>query len=73
MDAEIKKIAVPVVKTWSNEELVDLIKKQLETDINLDFLLDLRTKELTQLVACIRERIGKLQRHSAYCKQVFKI
>lgn len=73
MNELIKKNAIPVVKKWSNEELVDLIKKQLETDLNLDFLLELKTKELTTLTACIRERVNKLQRHTAYCRQVFMV
>jgi len=29
------------VKTCSNENLVDLVKKVLKTDMNLDFLLEL--------------------------------
>ena len=45
------------VKKWSDEDLVDLIKKVLETDVNLDFLLELRTGELEILAACIRNRI----------------
>jgi len=49
------------VKNWSNEDLVDLIKKVLETDINLDFLLELRTGELEILAACIRNRMDQVE------------
>jgi hypothetical protein len=48
------------VKNWSDEDLVDLIKKVLKADINLDFLLELRTTELEILAACIRDRIGQV-------------
>ena len=45
------------VKNRSDEDLVDLIKRVLETDINLDFLLELKRTELETLAACIRDRI----------------
>ena len=48
------------VKNRSDEDLIDDIKKLLETDTCLDFLLDLKTKELEILVACIRDRIGRV-------------
>jgi hypothetical protein len=47
-------------KNRSDEDLVDVIKKVLETDINLDFLLELKTRELELLTACIRDRIGQV-------------
>ncbi len=45
------------VKNRSDEDLVDLIKRVLETDINLDFLLELKRTELETLAACIRDKI----------------
>ena len=41
----------------TKEELVDLLRKMLETDADLDSLSDLRQKELETLIACIRHRI----------------
>ena len=49
------------VKTWSNEDLVELVKKVLKTDMNLDFLLELNPRNLEILVACIRARTERLQ------------
>lgn len=48
------------VKNHSNEDLVDVIRRVLKTDINLDFLLELKKTELETLAACIRDRIGRL-------------
>ena len=39
-------------------ELIELIKKLLKTDSNLDFLIKLEHEELEILVACIRNRMG---------------
>ncbi len=47
-------------KEWSEEDLVGLIEKVLQTDVDLDFLLDLRTRELKILAACIRDRISQV-------------
>ena len=60
-------------KKWSSEDLIDLIKKQLKTDINLDFLLEVKTRELTILSACIRDRIGELQRFKGHGKEVLLV
>jgi hypothetical protein len=49
------------VKIWSNEDLVELIKKVLKTDIYLDFLLELNSRELEILVACIRNRMDQVE------------
>jgi hypothetical protein len=40
----------------TQEELIDILKKVLKTDANLDFLLRLTVEELETLVVCIRER-----------------
>ena len=43
-----------------NEELVDTITRVLEAGANLDFLLDLDTNSLKTLLACIRDRVGRI-------------
>lgn len=40
----------------TQEELIEVLKKVLQTDVNLDFLLRLNVEELETLVICIRER-----------------
>jgi hypothetical protein len=60
MNDFIKKAIWILEKNRSDEDLVDVIKKVLETDINLDFLLELKTRELELLTACIRDRIGQV-------------
>ncbi len=70
---ESKGRAVRAVKEWSKEELVDLIKKQLQTDRNLDFLLEIDLGTLKVLAGCIGERINRLQTLNNYCKQVFLV
>jgi len=37
-------------------ELLEIIKKLLKTETNLDFLLNLPESDLETLVVCIRER-----------------
>lgn len=46
-------------KNWSNENLVELVKKVLKTDMDLDFLLRLNPKDLEFLLACIRARVDQ--------------
>jgi hypothetical protein len=41
------------------DELLDILKKILQTDVNLDFLLRLTDDELQTLVACIRSRVDQ--------------
>jgi hypothetical protein len=41
----------------TKEDLVDLLKKILNTDADLDFLSDLKPRELETLTACIRHRV----------------
>jgi hypothetical protein len=41
------------------EQLVETIKRILNTDSDLSFLLRLRTSELERLVACVRARIDQ--------------
>ena len=38
-------------------ELLEIIKKLLKTDVDLDFLLNLPESDLETLVMCIRERL----------------
>ena len=41
----------------TKEDLVDLLRKILNTDAHLDFLSTLEQRELEILIACIRHRI----------------
>ena len=41
-------------------ELLEIIKKLLKTDVDLDFLLNLPESDLETLVVCIRERCDQL-------------
>jgi len=40
-------------------ELVEILKKLLDTKGDLDFLLDLELKELELLVVIVRDRLGQ--------------
>jgi hypothetical protein len=44
----------------TGEELVKKIKELLETYADLDFLLDLKKKDLEKLLACIRGRLDQV-------------
>ncbi len=46
----------------TKEELAEKIKELLKTDIDLNFLLELRIEELETLVATIRERIDHMDK-----------
>ncbi len=46
----------------TKEEFVDLLRKILNTETNLDFLCDLGQQELETLIACIRDRIEQEKR-----------
>jgi len=39
------------------ERLLQIIKKLLDSDLDLDFLLKLEQREIEQLIAAIRERV----------------
>jgi hypothetical protein len=41
----------------TKEELVEKIKELLDADHDLNFLLQLRIKEIEILIACIRDRV----------------
>lgn len=41
------------------EELIKLLKRILERDVDLNFLLKLEPEELETLVACIRDRMDR--------------
>ena len=43
----------------TKEDLVDLLRKILSTDADLDFLSDLGPRELETLISCIRQRIER--------------
>jgi hypothetical protein len=44
----------------TKEEPVQKIQKLLNTDYDLNFLLELQTKEIETLVACIRDRVEQV-------------
>ena len=44
------------------DDRVDLLKKILLTNVNLDFLSDLEQKDLETLIAVIRDRIDQEKR-----------
>jgi hypothetical protein len=46
----------------NNTELLEIIKKLLKTDADLDFLMKLTENDLKTLVACIRERFDQLRK-----------
>jgi len=43
----------------AKEDLVFILKRLLQTDTYLEFLLQLEEADLRTLIACIRERIDK--------------
>jgi len=42
----------------TKDQLVAKIKELLKTDADMEFLLDLKRKEIETLIACIRDRVG---------------
>jgi len=44
----------------SKDKMVEKIKELLNTDLNLDFLLELKKEEIERLIACIRDRVGQV-------------
>ena len=43
----------------TKEQLIKIIKGLLDTDLDLNFLLQLKKDDLETLVACIRDRIDR--------------
>jgi hypothetical protein len=41
------------------QELIEILRKLLETDTELDFLLQLKGDDLRKLVACVRDRVDQ--------------
>ena len=41
----------------TKEKLVEILKKILKTDADLNFLLQIKQAELEFLIACVRDRI----------------
>ncbi len=41
----------------TKQELIDILRKLFETDLDLDFLLKLDQEDLQTLVACVRSRL----------------
>ena len=46
----------------TKEKMLEIIKKLLNTDDNLNFLLRLKGDELKVLVACIRDRVDQVEK-----------
>ncbi len=44
----------------NKEQIVEKIMEILKTDLDLDFLLGLKKKELETLISCIRDRVDNL-------------
>jgi len=44
----------------TKEELVQKIQELLNTDYDLNFLLELQKKEIETLIACIRDRVEQI-------------
>jgi hypothetical protein len=48
------------------DDLIDLLKKILQTNVNLDFLSDLEQKDLETLIAVIRDWIDQEKKSSPH-------
>ena len=46
----------------TKEKLTNIIKELLKTDTDLRFLQELRREDLEKLVACVRDRIYRLEK-----------
>jgi len=46
----------------TKEQLINIIVGLLDTDLDLNFLIQLRKDDLETLVACIRDRVGQMKR-----------
>ena len=46
----------------TKEQLINIIMGLLDTDLDLNFLIQLRKDDLETLVACIRDRVDKMGR-----------
>jgi hypothetical protein len=46
----------------TKEQLINIIMGLLDTDLDLNFLIQLRKDDLETLVACIRDRVGQMGR-----------
>ena len=46
----------------TKEKLTNILKGLLKTDTDLRFLQELRKEDLENLVACIRDRIDRLEK-----------
>jgi hypothetical protein len=50
------------MSSMTKDELVKKINELLKTDIEMNFLLNLKKEEIERLVACIRERVDRVCR-----------
>ena len=44
----------------TKDKMVDKINELLKTDIDLDFLLELKREQLERPVVCIRDRVDRI-------------
>ena len=49
----------PVAESIPKETLLQMIRNLLHSDLDLTFLLKLEQREIEQLVAAVRERVGE--------------
>lgn len=49
----------PVSESIPKETLLQMIRNLLRSDLDLTFLLKLEQREIEQLVAAVRERVGE--------------
>jgi predicted glycosyltransferase involved in capsule biosynthesis len=57
---EFKKEKYLSADNMNEEHLLEIIKKLLKTDEDLNFLLELAESDLRKLVVCIRERFDQV-------------
>ena len=50
----------------TKEKLVEKIKELLKTDFDLYFLLELQLEEIETLIACIRDRLARIDSDSSF-------
>jgi len=43
----------------TKQKLIEILKRLLKTDTDLDFLLQLKKDDLEKLMACIRDQVEK--------------
>ena len=62
MESERKPSSAAMSNDITKEKLIDIIKGLLKTDTDLRFLQELHRGDLEKLVACVRDRIDRLEK-----------